>query len=169
MKISQALQASHELYRQTHESRPDIFRGNSINTYRNNLKQLIQNSNIKTCLDYGCGNAEPWKRGLKSELGLQKLFLYDPGTKEYRARLERTVDLVTVIDVLEHVPENCVDEVLFDISNYANKAIFLSISTKPASKKLVDGSNAHATVKPEEWWREKINKINKYTIAFFTA
>lgn len=168
--ISQTLQNSHELYRRTHEAYPDNFKGNSLLAHVTDIAKLVQNSNIHSCLDYGCGKAAPWKNGIRLSIpGLKKVFLYDPGVKEYSGRLERKVDLVVAIDVLEHVPEEVVDEVLADINSYATKAIYLAISTRPASKTLVDGSNAHATVKPKEWWQEKINKLEKYVVVHYTT
>jgi hypothetical protein len=68
---------------------------------------------------------------------------------------------------MEHVPEHLVDKVLADICRLANKAVFLNISTRPASKHLVDGSNAHATVKPAVWWQTKLDKLDKLIITHY--
>ena len=164
---SQALQNSNELYRKTYEKYPLVFRGYSISKHVPKLKELIEHSNIVSCLDYGCGRAEMWKSGLRTELKLKKIFLFDPGVQEFNQKPDRKCDLVVAIDMLEHVPEECVDEVLDDIRSFATKAVFLSISTRPASKKLINGANAHQTVKPEEWWREKIQKMDCLVIAHF--
>lgn len=166
--ISQTLQNSYELYRQTHKIHPNWFGGYSILKNVTNIGKLIQDSNIKTCLDYGCGHAGAWKNGnMKRILGIDKIFLFDPGVDEYSKKPNKKVDLVLAIDVLEHVPEDAVDEVIADINNYATKAIYLHISTKSAKKTLIDGSNAHATIKSKQWWQEKINKIDKYVVAYY--
>lgn len=169
MTPSQELQNSIDVYRQTHIAHPEYFTGYSLTTYVSEINALIQHSNIKTCLDYGCGKAHAWSyHNLSVLFGLDKVVLYDPGVERYSMRPADSCDLVLCIDVLEHVPEGCVDEVLLDICSLAKKAVFLNITTRPATKKLVDGTNAHATVKPKHWWQAKIEKMNyKLIIAHY--
>lgn len=170
MTPSQELQNSIDVYRQTHIAHPEYFTGHSLTTYVSEINALIQHSNIKTCLDYGCGKARAWSyHNLSGLFGLEKVVLYDPGVEQYSTRPADSCDLVLCVDVLEHVPEECVDEVLSDICSLAKKAVFLNISTRPASKKLVDGTNAHATVKPKHWWQAKIQKIDKFIIAHYSS
>lgn len=170
MMPSQELQNSIDVYRQTHIAHPEYFTGHSLTTYTSEINALIQHSNIKTCIDYGCGKARAWSyHNLAGLFGLDKVVLYDPGVEQYSTRPADSCDLVLCIDVLEHVPEECVDEVLIDICSLAKKAVFLNISTRPASKRLVDGTNAHATVKPKHWWQTKIEKMNKLVIAHYSS
>ena len=170
MTPSLELQNSINVYRDTHIKHPEYFTGHSITTYTSEINALIQHSNIKTCIDYGCGKAQAWSfHKMQVLFGLDKVVLYDPGVEIYSNRPTEPADLVMSIDVLEHVPEDCVDEVLIDICSLAKKAVFLNISTRPASKRLVDGSNAHATVKPKHWWQAKINKMNKLIIAHYSS
>ena len=170
MMNTQTLQDSHELYRLTHEQHPDYFAGYSIMEYVFDIGQLIKYSNITTAIDYGCGKARAWKNNnLKALWKLQDIQLYDPGVEEYAIKPYTPRDLVICTDVMEHVPEHLVDEVLADICRLAKKAVFLNISTRPASKLLVDGSNAHATVKPAAWWQAKINKLDKLVIVRYTS
>lgn len=167
---TQTLQDSNELYRKTHEAHPDYFAGYSIMEYVFDIGQLIKFSNITTVIDYGCGKARAWKQyNLRQLWKLQEVQLYDPGVTEYALKPHTARDLVICTDVMEHVPEHLVDEVLADICRLANKAVFLNISTRPASKRLVDGSNAHATVKPAVWWQAKIDKLDKLVIVRFTS
>lgn len=165
----QTLQDSHELYKQTHQAHSDYFAGYSIMEYVYDIGELIKHSNITTAVDYGCGKARAWNQYNLTELWkLHSAFLYDPGVPEFSSR-PIAGDLVICIDVLEHVPEHLVDEVLADINSLANKAIFLNISTRPANKLLVDGTNAHATVKPAHWWQRKIDRIDKLVITHYTT
>ena len=169
MTLSYELQKSLDVYHQTHLKRTDYFRGNSLVGYISEIKGLIDHSNIKTCLDYGCGQAKAWSfHNLQQLFGLEKITLFDPGVDKYSSRPVEQADLVLCIDVLEHVPEKFVDEVLSDICSFAKKAIFLNISTRPASKRLVDGTNAHATVKPKQWWQSKIDSLDKHIIAHYS-
>ena len=165
---TQNIQESNEVYRKTHEAYPNYFRGFSIRNCIADIGQLIKNSNIKTVTDYGCGQAGAWKLyDLKDLWQLQKVHLYDPGVEIYAQRPLPLHDLVICIDVMEHIPEHLVDKILTDICRSAKKAVFFNISTRPASKQLIDGSNAHATVKPRDWWQAKINKIDKLVIAHY--
>ena len=170
MTYSPELQKSIDVYRQTHTAHPEYFTGHSLTTYTSEIEGLIKHSNIKTCIDYGCGKAKAWSfHQLQHLFGLDKVTLYDPGVQQYSLKPTEQADLVLCIDVLEHVPEECVDEVLIDICSLTKKAVFLNISTRPASKKLVDGTNAHATVKPKHWWQAKIDAMNKLIIAHYSS
>lgn len=170
MNPSQELQNSIEQYRKLHALPQNYFRGHSLLAHIPDLSYLAQNSNAASLLDYGCGKGEVWKEhGLRRLLKLRKVFLYDPGIPEFKNKPGVPADIVICIDVMEHIPENCVDEVLKDIDNLSKKAIFFAISTRTSSKTLPNGENAHVTVKPEEWWWEKLNKINKFVVARFTS
>lgn len=165
----QTLKESNDVYRQTHEAQPDSFKGYSIRDHTSTIGNLIRHSNIKTVIDYGCGQAGAWKQyDLKSLWRLEEVCLYDPGVEKYSVNPTYERDLVVCVDVMEHIPEHLVDQVLFDVCSLAEKAIFFSISTRPATKKLINGVNAHLTVKPREWWQEKINCLDKLVITKYT-
>ena len=72
------------------------------------------------------------------------------------------------IDVMEHVQEDKVEEVLADIFNFADD-VFLAISCYPATQTLLNGKNAHYTIKEPQWWKEKlVPYAGKYTAVFQT-
>lgn len=152
-------------YQTLHEDK-EYFRGFSLKYFIPNISTLIRDSNIATALDYGCGKAE-----LHSIHRLQKLWRldaldkYDPGVKEWCDPPSDLYDLVFCIDVMEHVEEEDVDVVLEHIYSLTNKVAFFSISTRQASKKLPDGTNAHKTVHSEKWWRKKMNEVFKDKLA----
>ncbi len=165
-----SLEESHELYRQTHNQYPDYFQGFSLVSYIFEIGELIQKSNIKTVIDYGCGKAKAWETyQLKKLWGIERVDFYDPGVESFISRPLNPSDLLISIDVLEHVPEHLVDIVLDDMCRLSKKAMFVNVSTRPASKKLIDGSNAHATVKPISWWQHKIDRLDKLVISRFTS
>lgn len=169
MTPSPELAASIDIYKKTHEAYQNYFTGYSLIAHVPEIIQLSKNSNIQTCIDYGCGRARAWKEMKLNKLFLfESVYLYDPGIEEFSER-PSPADMVICTDVLEHVPEACVDEVLKDICSLAKKIVFLSITTKPASKKLIDGTNAHATVKPKEWWQNKLNALDKAIIAHYCS
>jgi hypothetical protein len=167
---TQTLVDSYELYKQTHEQKPKYFKGYSLQQYVFEIGSFIQRTNIRTLIDYGCGKAGVWNDwDLKDLWKLDEVVLWDPGVEEYITKPTEPRDLVICIDVLEHVPEHLVDEVLADMCSLANKAIFCNVSTRPASKHLIDGSNAHATVQPAKWWQAKFDALDKLVIAHFTT
>ena len=75
-------------------------------------------------------------------------------------------DLVLCIDVMEHVQEDKVDEVLKDIFTYSNK-VFLTITCYPAKQILTNGKNAHYTIKNPDWWKEKLKTYDGSYIVIF--
>lgn len=168
MTPSEKLAQSYKVYSQTYEQRPGAFSGMSLVKHIPDLTNIISGSNICNALDYGCAEAGAWKRfNLKELWGLEHVSYYDPGVERFKKIPEGRYDLVICTDVMEHVPEDCVDEVLSHIESYAKKLVFFSIATRPASKTLADGTNAHATVQRPKWWLEKINRMNVLTIAKF--
>ena len=167
--ISPALELHYELQRDSAEAMSNMFRGMSIRDYAMEIGALIKHSNIHSILDYGCGQATGHqKHRFKNIWKINKLTLFDPAYEQFSARPTEPHDLVLCIDVMEHVPINLVDEVLEDINKFADKAAFFTISTRPATKKTVDGNNAHATVMPKEWWLEKLQAVKCYTVVHFT-
>lgn len=114
------------------------------------ITSLTEKYNSTNVLDYGCG---------KGTLGSKLPFIdgYDPNVPKF-ADLPEPHDIVVSFDVLEHVEPEFVDNVLDHIQHLTKKAAFLNICTRPASHTLPDGSNAHRTVRPAHWWREKISQ-----------
>ena len=79
---------------------------------------------------------------------------YDPAFSEYGPPKE--ADLVCCIDVLEHIEEIFLDNVLNDLKKITKKLGFFTIHTGPAVKILEDGRNAHLIQKPPSWWLPKM-------------
>lgn len=109
-------------------------------------------------IDYGCGHGmlklEIEKRGYSMEIDE-----YDPSVPGKDNLPAYPRDLVVCTDVMEHVEEEKVLNVLSNIWDLSKRGVFFNISCKPAKAVLSDGRNAHVTVKPPEWW---INKIKKF-------
>jgi FkbM family methyltransferase len=59
-------------------------------------------------------------------------------------------------DVLEHVEPECVEAVLDDLCRVTMKAALVTVATRPAVKVLADGRNAHLSIHPLAWWKERL-------------
>tara|TARA_Y100001933_G_scaffold254274_1_gene295659 strand:+ start:876 stop:1556 length:681 start_codon:yes stop_codon:yes gene_type:complete len=110
---------------------------------------------ISSLLDHGCG-----KGGLidllKQELpDLQDTYGYDPGVNKFKHKPGKKFDIVTSIDVLEHVGRDQIASTLKEIKLLTSKFFFFCIDLLPASKSI-DGRNAHFLIAPSDWWVQQI-------------
>jgi hypothetical protein len=114
------------------------------------VKKIFQDSNFISISDYGAGKKNLEKKLI--ELGLKnfKYYPYDPVFPEYG--LPQKADIVCCIDVLEHVEEAYLLNVLDELKRLTIKLGFFAIATTPAKKFLKDGRNAHLIQKPASWW-----------------
>jgi len=114
------------------------------------VKKIFEDSNFISISDYGAGKKNLEKKLI--ELGLKnfKYYPYDPVFPEYGPPIE--ADIVCCIDVLEHIEEAYLSNVLDELKKITIKLGFFTIATKPASKFLKDGRNAHLIQKPASWW-----------------
>jgi hypothetical protein len=144
--------------------------GKKFPTY---IQHFINSKNrAVTLLDYGCGKAIHTYiplpiHGNKTLLGrfngmIQCYYSYDPAVKHYSIKPPSGMvfDVTCCADVMEHIPEEFVPEILTEIGNYTKDdgAMIFSISGNPAKKMFKDGENLHATIKSLEWWIEAIQK-----------
>jgi hypothetical protein len=105
-------------------------------------------------LDYGCGQSKLFELIEKAGFRVAR---YDPAIPDLNKVPEGKYDLITCIDVMEHIPESHIEDVMDHISELSNNVIFI-IDTIPAKNILPDGRNAHVTVKDATWWRERLRK-----------
>lgn len=100
-------------------------------------------------VEYGCGQSELGRTLPHSGRWVR----YDPAIPGIDRLDESHADFVINTDVLEHVPEQDVDDVLAHIASLSGK-VFFAISTRPALEILPDGRNAHCTVWPASRWKD---------------
>lgn len=147
-----------EQYKQYHNS--GWGDGVSYPAQHKHIVELITDTQSKSVLDYGCGKAQQYKKlGLHNDWGFMPS-LYDPSIPEFEKLPEQNFDGIYSTDVMEHIPESVIPEIFDYIFSHANKFVFLGICTRPAIAVLPNGENAHCTVKPIEWWADKINEHN---------
>ena len=134
------------------------------------VKKIFEDSNFISISDYGAGKKILVKKLL--ELGLKNFdyYPYDPAFPEYGP--PKKADIVCCIDVLEHIEEEYLTNVLDELKMITIKLGFFTINTKPAVKFLKDGRNAHLIQKPTSWWlplmcsRFEIEFLQKTSIDF---
>ena len=110
----------------------------------------------KSVLDYGCGQSRLYER-LKVDNSIT-VHRYDPSIPEINTLTTSHVDLVINTDVLEHIPEDDIDDVLKHIHELGTNCFF-NIHTGLAKEILPSGENAHCTIHPPEWWKQRIQKF----------
>jgi hypothetical protein len=154
-----------------HASNSDNWVGEALAEYKHQIFNLIKENNIKSILDYGCGKAKFHSilfnnrklPGSPMDINISK---YDPAVAQFSKKPTGTYDLVLCIDVMEHVQEDKVEEVLKDIFSYSNK-VFLTITCYAAMQTLPNGKNAHYTIKEPDWWKEKLKPYDGNYITIF--
>ena len=159
-----------------HKSSED-YGGSQAYLQTNSLKKILNipqavrlnNDSLRSVLDYGCGKGgllESFRKELKSSKHTVHIQGYDPAVEKFQTKPSQKFDLVTCIDVLEHIDRNSIREALHDISKYTNYIFFYSIDLIPARKKLEDGRNAHVLLAPADWWIQTLNSIFEININF---
>ena len=121
-----------------------------------NLRYLTPHLTLlapRTIIDYGCG---------KSRLldvidipSLERRSRFDPAIPEY-AKLDRGPhDVLINVDVLEHIDEEDLDELLSEMAAVSRDALIV-VDTQPAKLHLADGRNAHITQHDHAWWQKRM-------------
>ena len=72
----------------------------------------------------------------------------------------RAYDWIYCCDVLEHIPEEKVDLVFGGLANRMIKGAFFQIAMFPSTCNCT-GDTLHLTLKPENWWLERLTKYWK--------
>jgi hypothetical protein len=104
-------------------------------------------------------------------------YRYDPAIPEFDQLKVEHVDLVINTDVLEHIPEECVGDVVKRVSRLSDR-VFFNIHLAAAIAVLPNGSNAHCLIRPLKWWKqllenyfERVDEVfapKKQTVSFIT-
>jgi hypothetical protein len=149
-----------------------LFAGNSLLPFVDEIRALIERTGARTILDYGAGkgaihNEQELVLGsgrrigrLHDYWGVDRVALYDPGVPAYAQLPDGRFDGVISTDVLEHIPEEDIPWVLRELFDYAERFVFANIASYPAKKILPNGWNAHVTIRPAQWWRDRIEEAS---------
>lgn len=132
---------------QFHIQRPDY--GTSSSRWCDHIAGIAKQLNTRDILDFGCGKAH-LQKGLPYPIQN-----YDPFIPEH-SKYPNPAAIVVCTDLLEHVEPTCLDAVLDELRALTIDMLFLNVATRPASKFLPDGRNAHLIQEKPNWWLEKL-------------
>lgn len=108
-------------------------------------------------LDYGCGR-NTVRTHLAQIAPSITVRSFDPAIPEFSA-LPQPAQFVLCVNVMEHVEEEFVPNVLSHIHSLSQRGAFFNIALSESKKVLPDGRNAHITVQEPKWWVERIRKL----------
>tara|TARA_B100000424_G_C22711632_1_gene387282 strand:- start:94 stop:624 length:531 start_codon:yes stop_codon:yes gene_type:complete len=148
-------------YKELHKNAYGYGDGWAISRQAQHISNLVNDTNSKTLLDFGSGKADYENNNIHLLWGGILPARYDPAIPQWSEMPEGTFDGVFSADVMEHIPEDEVHDVLTTHFEKANKFVFLGICTKLAKTILPNGENAHCTVEDSNWWSDRILKANK--------
>lgn len=104
----------------------------------------------RSILDYGCGQGKLVESVRAMNLGIEA-HGYDPAVPMY-AELPEPADLVVCTDVLEHIEPDRLRAVLSHLASVTGRWLFAVIATRPATRRLSNGQNAHLIIENAGWW-----------------
>ena len=146
-----------QYYKDVHSNPIGTMLGEMILVHVWDIQDLVNKHKPKTYLDYGCGAAFAYKNRKIHRTMDCKVILHDIGVPEYEQRPpSKIVEAVVSIDVLEHIPEELIDETFDYWASCCPKFVFATVAQYPSKAVLSNGENAHVCCKPIEWWEEKI-------------
>lgn len=142
-------------YQQIHRDNPRYGSGPGAVDRAALREWITSEETLAQCvIDYGCGNS-PALFTLFPEA--QFFYRYDPALHLFRdppSGLKFAAGLCT--DVMEHIPEDELDATLEHLWGLSPRWYFI-IHAAPAAQRLPDGSNAHVSQHPPEWWQKRMS------------
>ena len=150
------------LNRSLHQSDPSFGSRKNASGFARRLPlallRMHEHGVCSSVLDYGTGKGLLVDR-LRSELPASiQVTGYDPAVERWSCKPQEPHDIVTCLDVLEHVEIDSIDETINDIKSMTKLFCYVVIDLQPAVKKLADGRNAHVLLAPSEWWVSRFSQ-----------
>lgn len=152
-----------------HHATRKTFSGRGCLKHAREILELADQVGARSALDYGAGKmtqyvdtvkGHPDGTTLESILGFE-VTKYDPAVPGIDVEPTGKFDLVWCTDVMEHIPEEDIDYIVHRLAALTRKALFVTVATYAAKKRLPNGENAHVTQKPAEWWEARFAPIRR--------
>ena len=148
----------------------DVYVGKSLIGHLPAVQALVAATGAKTLLDYGAGKGRVYaQRNIKlpdgriipsvqEYLGIDRIACYDPAVPEHWNFPSERFDGVISTDALEHCPQDDMPWIVEEMFSSARKFVYANVASYPAQKCLPNGENAHCTIRPPEWWEERLRR-----------
>lgn len=138
--------------------------GNDGKIHKDIVHAFCHRLGAKTILDYGCGNGSLKRSMEEAWPNRYDIREFDPCIIGKCEKRPDKADVVVCTDVIEHVEQQYLNPLLYELYNRCLKGAYLVIATREANEHLPDGSNAHRVVRSGEWWVNKLTEM-KFPIA----
>ncbi len=175
------------VYKNLFESKTDYIGFHpELNRYKTVYKTLKELNNVETLIDIGCGEGS-LIRGLQEKFpDIQiscadldnfhniKNVEFNPinlAKKETFFDVEKPFDLLTCLDVLEHIDKHSIDNIFQWFSKISDRQV-LTIANHSS---IHSGEQLHKIMKKFRWWKPRIKKhlqildVNFDTLNLYTV
>lgn len=147
---------------------PEEYRTYGHSNHGRYALPLVIEWNPASILDVGCGWNQFAKACRQNGLTAQGMDFACPGSDIVGSACaiplpDKSVDLVTSFDTLEHLEPEQVPQALSEMARVSTRFL-LSICHVP-SRITWRGQNLHPTVQPESWWLEQISNAGGQRIS----
>ncbi|CAB5221029.1 hypothetical protein UFOVP247_72 [uncultured Caudovirales phage] len=149
-----------QYYVDNHANDPQFFTGMKTTIYVERIKKLIEITESRDILDYGCGKGHQYDQLSYGTYWKANVDCYDPAVPSFETLPDKWYDGVICVDVLDLVPEEEIDQVLNNIFSRALKFAYIAIHDLPKNRTFADGQDISVTRKSQAWWDEKIIQHN---------
>lgn len=120
------------------------------------VAKFVEKFGVHEILDYGAGKGTLGQTLAPMLPGVAlKIHHYEPAVPAWAAT-PQPAEMVTCIDVLEHIEPDYLNAVLDDLERLVLRFGFFTVHCGPAKKSLPDGRNAHLIQQPADWWLPQI-------------
>jgi hypothetical protein len=154
-------------YLRSHLSHPKWWSGSIDPDNADHIAELVRAVGAMRIADYGSGKGYQYLVDRVHERwGGILPHCYDPGVVRLnRLLMPGQFDGLICTDVMEHIRQDDVDDVLEDVFAllHVNRPTFayFNIFCNLAGKEFSDGLNVHLTVRPPDWWDKKFRKFRQ--------
>lgn len=133
--------------------------GYSVLPYAWRIRRLINMTGATSILDYGCGQGKQYDEIQVHQWWGVPVARYEPAVPRWSELPAGRFGGVVCTDVLEHVPEEQVDQVIADVLTKAEHFVFFTACCRASTKSFPDGRNLHITLRPITWWWDRLRTV----------